>query len=141
MAKPQNDEPRAPLVLEELVELLVKAKRLDPAKAQEIAGRATTLRSRVLKERVGSVRSQAAARYDVSPAEIVAAAQRSRTRPIANRKLDEDAIAEAIAQAAGVPYLKIDPLQARPRSGHEDALAPVRAPPRGDPDRARGRRT
>ena len=36
--------------------------------------RATTLKSAVLKERVGSVRSQAATRYDASPAEIVAAA-------------------------------------------------------------------
>ncbi len=110
MAKPQNDEPRAPLSLEELLELLTKAKRLEPAKAQEIAGRATTLRSQVLKERVGSVRSQAAARYEASPAELVAVLRLAdASNP--KRTLDEDALAEAIAAAADVPYLKIDPVR------------------------------
>jgi general secretion pathway protein E len=113
MAKPQSDDPRAPLSLEELLELLVKAKRLDPAKAQEIAGRATTLRSQVLKERVGSVRSQAAARYEASPAELVAVLRLAdASNP--KRTLDEDAIAEAIAAAADTPYLKIDPVKVAP---------------------------
>ena len=113
MAKPQNDEPRAPLALEELLDLLVKAKRLEPAKAQEIAGRATTLRSQVLKERVGSVRSQAAARYEASPAELVAVLRLADAiNP--KRTLDEDAIAETIAAAADAPYLKIDPVKIDP---------------------------
>ncbi len=74
--------------------------------------RAITLRSRVLKDRVGSVRSQNAARYDVSPPEIVAAAALPYPqRP--QRKLDEDAIAETLARAAGLGYLKIDPLRLR----------------------------
>ena len=63
--------PRAPLDLTELLELLGGAGLLEPEQVREIAGRATTLRSRVLKARVGSVRSQAAARYDVTPPEIV----------------------------------------------------------------------
>ena len=113
MAKPQNDEPRAPLNLEELLELLVKAKRLEPAKAQEIAGRATTLRSQVLKERVGSLRSQAAARYEASPAELVAVLRLAdASNP--KRTLDEDAVAETVAAAADVPYLKIDPVKVDP---------------------------
>ncbi len=110
MAKPQHDEPRAPLTLEDLLEILVKAKKLEPARAQEIAGRATTLRSQVLKERVGSVRSQAAARYEASPAELVAVARLSDASN-AKRTLDEDAIAEVVAAAADVPYLKIDPVK------------------------------
>jgi general secretion pathway protein E len=110
MPKPQNDEARAPLTLEELVDVLVKAKRLDPAKTPEIVGRATTLRSQVLKERVGSVRSQAAARYEASPAELVAVLRLAdASNP--KRTLDEDAIAEAIAAAADLPYLKIDPVR------------------------------
>jgi general secretion pathway protein E len=64
----------------------------------------------VLKERVGSVRSQAAARYDVSPAEIVAAALLPNPKR-GGRRLDEHAIAECIAAAASLPYLKIDPLR------------------------------
>ena len=99
--------------MEELLELLVKAKRLEPTKVAEIAGRATTLRSQVLKERVGSVRSQAAARYEASPAELVAVL-RLTDASNAKRTLDEDAIAEAIAAASDVPYLKIDPVRVDP---------------------------
>jgi hypothetical protein len=65
---------RPALGLEETLELLVKQGLLDEPQAREVESRVTTLRSSVLKERVGSVRSQAAARYDVSPAETVAAA-------------------------------------------------------------------
>jgi general secretion pathway protein E len=101
---------RSPLSLEELLETLRAAGLVTPEQAREIAGRATTLRSRVLKERVGSVRSQAAARYDATPAEIVAAAELQNAKT-PRRKLDEDAVAEAIAAAAGVPYLKLDPLR------------------------------
>jgi len=70
-----GEEPRSPLTLDELLDLLTRAELLSPEKAKEIAARSVTLRSQVLKERVGSVRSQAAARYEVSPAEIVAAAE------------------------------------------------------------------
>ena len=63
----------------------------------------------MLKERVGSVRSQAAARYDVSPAEIVAAARFPNPDP-KQGKIDENAVAKVLAAAAGAPYLKIDPL-------------------------------
>jgi general secretion pathway protein E len=103
-------EPRPPLSLDELLEILRTAALVTSEQAKEIAGRATTLRSRVLKERVGSVHSQAAARYDATPAEIVAAAEPQNAKS-PRRKLDEDAVAEAVAAAAGVPYLKIDPLR------------------------------
>jgi general secretion pathway protein E len=64
----------------------------------------------VLKDRVGSVRSQAATRYDVSPAEVVAAAMLPHPKE-QNRRIDEDAIAKVIAVASGHPYFKIDPLR------------------------------
>jgi general secretion pathway protein E len=103
-------EPRPPLALAELLEQLVAAGRLAPEAARDVAARETTLRSQVLKDRVGSVRSQAAARYDVSPPEIVAAAAvPDLGRP--GRRLDEDVCAECLARAAGVAYLKIDPLR------------------------------
>jgi general secretion pathway protein E len=103
-------EPRAPFSLAELVELLVAQKLLSPKQAKDIESRSTTLKSRVLKERVGSIRSQAAARYEVSPAEIVAAAGLPNPKK-SHRRLDEDTIAEALATAAKVSYIKIDPLQ------------------------------
>ncbi len=105
-----RSELRPPLSLTELAELLVKAKLLTNSQANDIEARTMTLRSQVLKEKVGSVRSQAAARYDVSPAEIISAANHPHpTSP--RRKLDEEAIAQVIAEASMYPYLKIDPLK------------------------------
>jgi general secretion pathway protein E len=105
-----SEEPRPPLGLPELTEILVRGKVLTAQQGKELEARATTLRSRVLKDRVGSVRSQAAARYDVSAAEIVAAASLPHAQK-EHRKVDEDVIAQAIAAAAGLRYLKIDPLK------------------------------
>ena len=90
--------------------MLVRAKLLTAQQGKDLEARATTLRSRVLKDRVGSVRSQAAARYDVSAAEIVAAAALPHAQK-EHRKVDEDAIAQAIAAEAGLRYVKIDPLK------------------------------
>jgi general secretion pathway protein E len=100
---------RPALGLDELLELLVQHRLLEEGQAREVASRATTLRSSVLKERVGSVRSQAAARYDVSPAELVAAARFPDPDP-KQGKIDENSVAKVLAAAAGAPYLKIDPL-------------------------------
>ncbi len=125
MPKPHSDAPvsaaggggavqraaiRPALGLEEVLELLVGHPLLEEAQAREVASRATTLRSSVLKERVGSVRSQAAARYDVSPAEVVDAARFPHPDPKQGR-IDENAVAKVLAAAAGTPYLKIDPLK------------------------------
>jgi len=101
---------RPALSLEELLELLVKQGILEESRPREIEAQATTLRSAVLKERVGSLRSQAAARYDVTPAEIVVAARVPNAHK-PDKLLGEDIIAEAIGRAAGVPYLKLDPLK------------------------------
>jgi len=108
---PRPDEAgRAGLGLEELLDLLVRDELLGPAGAEDIRSRAVTLRSRVLKERVGSVRSQSAARYDVSPAEIVTAAALPHPKK-AQRKLDEEAVAECLARATGLEARRIDPLR------------------------------
>jgi general secretion pathway protein E len=101
---------RNPFSLEELLELLVERGVLQDEQARDVAARAVTLRSAVLRDRCGSVRSQAAARYEVSPAEIVAAAE----LPVASdsrQRVSEDVIAAALAEASGLAYLKIDPLR------------------------------
>ena len=105
-----TDGLRPPISLEELLEGLVEADRVGPDQAADVAARARTLHSQVLKERVGSVRSQAAARYDVSPMEVVAAA-RLLDRQNKGKKLTEDAIAEHLAGLAGLGHQKIDPLK------------------------------
>ena len=101
---------RAALGLEELLEHLRGQGLLSEEQSKSIEARATTLRSAVLKDRVGSVRSQAATRYDASPAEIVAAA--ALAHPTENgRRIDEDTVAKALSKVSGTPYLKIDPLR------------------------------
>ncbi|MFP8882022.1 MAG: GspE/PulE family protein [Myxococcota bacterium] len=103
-------DPRGPLTLEELLDLLVRVELLTAQQAKEVESRSTTLKSRVLKDRVGSVRSQAAARYEVTPVELVAAV--GLNHPTRNHvKIDEDVIAELLAKEAGISYLKIDPLR------------------------------
>ena len=104
-----NSGPRQALSLVELLELLCRENLLNRQQAKDIESRSVTLRSRVLKEQVGSVRSQAAARYEVSPAEIVTAAGLSHPDK-QHRKLDEDCIAENLAKCKSLPYLKIDPI-------------------------------
>ncbi|HKJ24652.1 MAG TPA: GspE/PulE family protein [Myxococcota bacterium] len=103
-------ELRPPLGLQDLLGILTTRDVVPAERAKDVEVRSATLRSRVLKDRVGSVRSQAASRYDVSPAEIVAAALVPHPK-LANRVVDEDVIAEAVAGAAGLPWLKIDPLK------------------------------
>ena len=110
MPKPNSDvEMRPPLSLEEILEKLVATERIPAEKARDVAARAKTLSSQVLKERVGAVRSQAAARYEVAPAEIIAAAHLYDAQN-PTREVDEDVIAQVIAASADLPFLKIDPL-------------------------------
>jgi len=106
----QRADLRPALTLEELLDLLVKRAVLEREQSQEITSRANTLRSRVLKEQVGSVRSQAAARYDVTPAELVVAARLPHPER-SHSLIDEDTIARVLAEESGVPFHKIDPLR------------------------------
>ena len=106
----QRADLRPALTLEELLDLLSKREILQHEQSQEVTSRATTLRSRVLKEQVGSVRSQAAARYDVTPAELVVAARLPHPER-SHSLIDEDTVARVLAEASGVPFHKIDPLK------------------------------
>ena len=105
-----SDELRPPLNLTELLEILVHEGLLTEAQGADIESRTMTLRSQVLKDRVGSVRSQAAARYDVSAAEIITASAMPNAKR-ERRLIDEDCIAECIAESAMYPYKKLDPLK------------------------------
>ncbi|MFL5345921.1 MAG: GspE/PulE family protein [Hyalangium sp.] len=91
-----------------VLEALVAQGLLTPQQAQEILARESAARARVLKGKA-QAGSKEAARYDVSPVEIVAAFQ----VPLPENRgvLDEDRVTEAAARAAGMPYRKIDPLK------------------------------
>jgi general secretion pathway protein E len=91
-----------------VLEALVSQGLLSAQQAQEILAREPAARARVLKAKA-QTGSKEAARYDVSPVEIVAAFQ----VPLPENRgvLDEDRVTEAAARAAGMPYRKIDPLK------------------------------
>jgi general secretion pathway protein E len=91
-----------------VLEALVAQGVLTAEQSQGVLARENAARARVLKAQ-GATAGKDAARYDVSPVEIIAAFQ----IPLANGKgvLDEDRVSEAAARAAGVPYRKIDPLK------------------------------
>ncbi|WP_224367271.1 GspE/PulE family protein [Hyalangium versicolor] len=91
-----------------VLEALVAQGLLNAQQAQEILAREPAARARVLKAKA-QVGSKEAARYDVSPVEIVAAFQVA--LPENRGVLDEDRVTEAAARAAGIPYRKIDPLK------------------------------
>jgi general secretion pathway protein E len=105
-----SPDAHAPLGLGDLLDLLVRHEVLPDEHARDVQARATTLRSRVLRAQCGSVRSQAAARYEVSPAEIVTAAELHNASDPTQR-VDEDAIARSLARESGLPHLRIDPLR------------------------------
>ncbi len=89
-----------------VLEALVAQGLLTAQQAQEVLARETAARARVLKAKGGG---KEAARYDVSPVEIVAAFQ----IPMADGRgvLDEDRVTEAAARASGITYRKIDALK------------------------------
>ncbi|MCH2170926.1 GspE/PulE family protein [Myxococcota bacterium] len=105
----RRPEARPALGLEEVLELLVGEELLDSDSASSILDRRSTLHSQVLKSAVGSLRSPAAARYHVSPAELIAEATLT-TRGDPKTLVDEECISQAMAAKAGLEYRKIDPL-------------------------------
>ncbi|HLL05603.1 MAG TPA: GspE/PulE family protein [Myxococcaceae bacterium] len=91
-----------------VLEALVAQGLLTAQQAQEVLAREAAARARVLKTK-GQGNTKEAARYDVSPVEIVAAFQVP--LPDGRGVLDEDRVTEAAARAAGMTYRKIDPLK------------------------------
>ncbi|MCP3103160.1 Flp pilus assembly complex ATPase component TadA [Myxococcus sp. K15C18031901] len=91
-----------------VLEALVGQGLLSPQQAQDVLSRESAARARVLKSQTATA-GKDAARYDVSPVEVVAVFQ----VPLANGRgvLDEDRVTEVAARAAGVTYRKIDPLK------------------------------
>ena len=91
--------------------MLTRAKLMTPQQAKDIEGRETTLRSRVLKDRVGSVRSQAAAKLRRVGRPRSSPPRRCRTRRRSTASSTRTRSRRCIAAAAGLRYVKIDPLK------------------------------
>ena len=110
MATPAVTEPSSPdnriasdFTLAWVLDVLVKKKLLTKSQAQDIAAKEPQARARVVK-------ASGVDRYEVSPVEIVAAFQvplQGKTGEV----LDQDRITEAVAEAAGIAYRKVDQLR------------------------------
>ncbi|MFN0061299.1 MAG: GspE/PulE family protein [Myxococcaceae bacterium] len=99
---------RADFTLQFVLQSLTTAQLLTVTQAHDLAAQEAQARVRVVKQR--GARGKEAARYDVSPIEVVAVFQ----IPMADGRgdlLEEDRITEAVAKHAGVAYRKIDPLK------------------------------
>ncbi|HEX8440643.1 GspE/PulE family protein [Archangium sp.] len=106
-APPPSSRSKTDYTLSFVLEALVSQRVLTAEQAQNILTREPAARARVLKNQ--GVVGKDAARYEVSPVEIVAAFQ----VPLADGRgtLDEDRISELAARAAGIGYKKVDPLK------------------------------
>lgn len=93
--------------LEWLLSLLEREGLLDAALRRDLEVRAGDQRARLQRERAGA-HSDMGKRYSVSPAELVASFELETPD---GAPIDEDRIAQLVAKAAGLPYLKIDPLE------------------------------
>ncbi len=86
-----------------VLDVLLKKKLLTKGQAQDVAAKEAQARARVMK-------ASGIEKYEASPIEIVAAFQ----IPVpgaAGQIIDQDRVTEVIAEAAGVPYRKIDQLR------------------------------
>jgi len=112
MASPVAPEPQARAAadfnLRFVLEALVRERLLTPQQGQDVAAKETAARQRVLKSQ--GVAGKEAARYEVSPVEIVAAFQVPHPDGRGGT-LDQDRVTEVAARAAGVPYRKLDMLK------------------------------
>ncbi len=94
--------------VERLLEWLVQLNLASPAQARECKRLEPQYRASIQKEHAARNEGRRAVGYDVSPAEVVA--RMNLTAPDGSA-VDEDRLMEVIAQIAGVPYKKIDPLE------------------------------
>jgi general secretion pathway protein E len=97
----------------DLAEILVKAKLLTEDQAADVRVKSETQRARL---RINQVRSAQGRNRtgDVSPAEIIASMGLSIKSKKNKPLLDEDSIMQCLADSVGMPFEKIDPLKLDP---------------------------
>ncbi len=94
-----------------LCDLLLKAKEITAEQAREIKLKQDHQRMRILRSRGESVhRGRVHLEEEVSAIEVAASFELT-SAATAGRALNEDAITEIVAQHAGLPFKKIDPLK------------------------------
>jgi len=90
-----------------LLGLLQSHGLLSDHQAEQVRDRESSVRKKLLEEQVARRGRQTAQRYQVSPGELVAYFQFETPQ---GRRLDEDTIMKVVADDAGVPFIRPDPL-------------------------------
>lgn len=99
-----------PITFSQLLDMLEETGAIDANGKLELLSKETTLRARFLRSKYGPQALKTPDRYKVSATELVDTAKIP--HPDApDRTIDEDILAQLLAQAGGFPYKKIDPLE------------------------------
>jgi general secretion pathway protein E len=95
-----------------LLDALIRDGVISTRQEQEVLKQEKVLREKVLRRRMEDVRMRQVSRYDVSPVEVIEAAA---LQGLDGRPLNEDRLAEFLARAVGLRYVKLDPLRLNER--------------------------
>jgi general secretion pathway protein E len=93
--------------VEYVLDLLLRNDLIVEQQADQVRRQESTVRSRLMRDRVARQGKRKASRTNVGPAEVVASFNFTTG---AERQIDEDMIAELVAKDAGLPFEKPDPL-------------------------------
>jgi general secretion pathway protein E len=104
----RKHNPRA-TSLPELIDLLQAAQAIDGSMAKDLLAKEDFYRLTFLREKYGAAAAKQKAVDSVSAAEIISAAKLAHPQA-KNRLIDEDVLAQFVAQNADKTYEKIDPL-------------------------------
>ncbi|TVR03629.1 MAG: type II/IV secretion system protein [Deltaproteobacteria bacterium] len=105
---PQTPRSASQVTVAFLAELLQEIGQLAPDQAADLLAREAKLRERLMREHMEDARMRRLVRYEVSAAEVVAAAGLETPE---GRPITEDRVMQALAEFAELPWMKIDPLK------------------------------
>jgi general secretion pathway protein E len=98
------------LSLEHLLDLLIRAGAVDEPTKADLLAREDSLRARWVRNKYGPQGLKEGRQSEVFATELVVEAKIPHPQA-PDRSLDEDVLAQLLAQASGLPYKKIDPLE------------------------------
>ncbi len=99
-----------PLSFSRLLDMLEEAGAVDHAGKRDLLAQEATLKARFLRGKYGPQALKNPGRFKVSATELVDAAKLPHPEA-PDRTIDEDILAQLLAQARDLPYKKIDPLE------------------------------
>ncbi|MGF1509569.1 MAG: GspE/PulE family protein [Myxococcota bacterium] len=99
-----------PLTFAQLLDLLERAGAIDAVAKRNLLDRESTLRAKFIRDKYGLQGLKQGRQKEVFPTELIVAAEIAHPQA-QDRLIDEDVLAQLLAQASGVAYKKIDPLE------------------------------